>query len=538
MKKQLNPVFQKDTIRKTIVAVSICLINTISFCQNPGSIRRVTSPEYSSGYVGWLSEIGVDHYDVNILQKAADETISTIGTISTTQQYVRIDPSIFTIGTTGYEIKGLDARGAVIFETGEVWPNVEDPLGVEEIASKVCVGKTYAWKLTCYAQITSQIPNTQGGFDNVLGHHYLKFNDAWQFYDNNTGTGTPYWQAVSDNEWATMVANQHPYIRQYWPEQAIEGSFEYGVYEKDNFNTNTPGGPFYNAEGFPVSSGRLVQKKLDEFIGFDGETTSPNASFTTPSFNTQGWIDFFNAHNDVDKTPWPGSLTWFNNGDVPEEISCNSSTHPSGGGGVLTGGPSDWYKDLYEHVELASIAIQGNGGINSWNDFVSLHNGLTQVGGGTEPTVESISIKSLTVSGVEVAMECTDDNFRLIKSEGRLVPGLYQLTIFTSDGNAVLAHYAIEFDLPEADQAEFVTLKANPNPITNHTLNLSFEFAKELSGQLIVHDIMGNYLHNEALSAGKGDFEKSILIETEMIQLFVSLILPDGSLKQIQVLNL
>lgn len=541
MRHQSKAFFRGANIRKAAVGLAMCAMGTSAIGQVE-EVQLVTEPQYASGFLGWLEVAEADSYQINIIQDDGTGTVSVLSTVSTSELYTHIDPSLFSIGDTGYEVLALDANGELIDDSGEVWPAADDPLGTEIMCEETCVGNSYAWKLVCYGQITSQ-SMVNGNVVNNIGHRYLKLQNAFQFYDNSTGDFTPYWQAVSDNGWLNMVQNQSPYVANNTGQQESDGSFHYGAYVKESLNNLTQGGPFYDENGFSLSDGMLIQKKLDEFTGFHGVTTSQSSQFgnTECTFNTQGWINFFNLHNTADMTNWPANLTWFNGTTTPTGLACTSSGSSGGNtpGGTLGGGPSGWWKDLYKKVELSSDLVNTGGSGNTWADFVRHHEDILLVGGGTEPSVVEISIKSLTTDGIEVGMEEVGDNdIRLTRSKGQLVPGLYQVTLYTDDGNAILGYYGIDFNMPQAEESQFATISASPNPIENGQINLTMDFVKDLSGQLIVHDINGNILHSEAVNESRGEHTRRINVQTQMVQLYVSLVLSDGSLAQVQVLNL
>ncbi len=542
MRDQSKALFRGANIRKAVVGLAICAMGTSATGQ-VGEVQLVTEPQYASGYLGWLEAPGVDHYEVNILQDDGSGNVTTLATSTTTDPYTHIDPSLFTIGDTGYEVLGMDANGSIIYDSGEVWPAAEDPLGTEIICEETCVGNSYAWRLVNYGQITSQ-SMVNGNVVNNIGHRYLKLQNAFQFYDNSTGDFTPYWQAVSDNGYSNMVLNGHPYTREYdWQPVVTDGLWSYSTYRQEDLGSLTQGGPFYDENGFSLTDGRIIQKRLDEFHGFHGVTTSQSSQFDVNNctFSTQGWINFFNLHNTANMTNWPANLTWFNGGTTPNNLACVSSGSSGGntGGGVNGSGPIKWWKDLYAEIKTSSDLVNTGGSGNTWNDFVKHHESIMLVGGGTEPSIVEISIKSITAEGIEVGMEKYGDNeLRLTRSKGELVPGLYQVTLFTDDGNAVLGHYGIDFNMPQADDNEFVTVSVSPNPIQNGQINVTMDFVKDLSGQLIVHDINGNILHSEAVNESRGEHTRRINVQNQMVQLFVSLVLADGSLAQVQILNI
>ncbi len=455
-----------------------------------------------------------------------------IGNLTTSNNYVHVDPSIFAFGDVGYQVIGLASSGSQISNSSVIFPQVPNYLGTVETCYGICNGRTYAWKIAALAPITDQtIDPVSGEVVNTLGANTLMIQSAYKFWNTSTGVYVPYWQAFSTSSWVALN-NNHPYKRTEW-NPATDGIFSYGYYIKNNFTSTTSGGPFYDRDGYQVLEGKLVEKQLDQFIGFGGGETAPLASFECGTFVYQA-VDLFNAYSVIDQSNWPSNLSWFNNGITPSNLACMEDLANQD---IYENDWNEWVEDLYEEVLDIETDLLGYTPVHRWDDFVIQHGQLASIVGPNGSKINGISVSSIEDDAVFVEMLNEDGDLKLVSGRGELKPGLYSINLFTSDGNMIPLYYSINKELPETNQIDFVRIGVSPNPAIGDEVNVNINFNKNMSGQLLIHDISGNNLFSKSIN-GQGNFDTRVELNTNMVQLIVSLVMADGSTKQLQVLKL
>ena len=473
--------------------------------------------------------------------------------MTTTKNYIQMDPLTFLIPNFGYMVSALDANG-VVHTTTPVYPNEAPPgenYGIAELYQKKCNGRTYAYEIRQWAHL---IPT--GGVDPLtglpaysLGNKRLSVNDTYQYYNPEIAAVNYYWQPISSNGWS-LYGSGHPYKAQGYGTQQITLNGElinvvdhpYKKVQIDYDLVNNHG-PFIDASGAAVTNGFLVEKKMDQFSYMAATPTIATSSAElAANAQIQGWIDFYNSYH----APWSVPATNGFNVPTTSALACVNAYGPVIPGSDEGTGEQwhDWYTDLIASVADAEADLNGGGGMSgtggsSWDEFATKFNALKNTPSPDNEMINGVALSSVSFDGANAYFNTKNSNgvsFDLVENNGRFNQGLYNLMLFTPAGDPFLTYFELTNEIQEAKLKDFVTVQINPNPVTNDLLKIDFMAMKDVQGQLYVHNLNGDLIVSKSISLLRNIALSDVIniasVASPMFQLRVSVVFNDGSIIQ------
>lgn len=552
----------KMTTKHILTALGLLLVaasNTAFSSSSPlepsssSPLAPLVEANKSRGFTTWLPVTDATSYSVEVYNKDRDGDLNLISTLSSEHNYIHMDPLLLTIPDIYFQIKALNNDR--VMEVSDVNPNqmiLGEAYDYDEMCRRTCDGKTVAWTMHSLARrhYTGQIDNN-GNPVYTLGNKQLQLTTAYQYYDATSATYVPYWQAVSADVFGEMSTNPlHPYA------QSTTGG--YSLYARRSISDYlSPGVTFRDAQNNVVIDGWLIEKKLDQYDYMNMVWTYENAdagmdicsdavSDDPVNGNIMPWVAFFNTYMNMDMINPPANVDQhFNNGVTPETIVCSPAWTNSHDTGVPDEGWNNWFTNLYESVaefeaELANYGMSGTGENLpvpfTWNHVTNYINDFAAIVSEDGDHVTGIRINSITDSRVEIDYVNRDGRFVVANSSGDVSVGLYAITLYTSDGNAIPSVLEFTNKLAGAKQSEFAKLTIAPSSVENKVLIATAEATQNAKAQIFVYDLLGEQIYTEAITLERGKaHETRVSIENvamPMRQLRVSLVFRDGSVLQ------
>lgn len=475
--------------------------------QNP--VKSIIKPSESRGYIYW-SPVPNANYVVSIYEKQGDGTFTLLITKSTDNNFARLsnylsNPNAF------YSVSAYNSEtGSLIVSDS---PQPINGLPPETICVEKCNGANYAYAFSFL----------EGG---PTGGTYLTINETYNTVDNVNGIIVPYWQAVSTVQYDQMP-NSHPYKRltANGPGPAIyERKHAQIINGGAMFNGQTIGGPFYDAQNNVVTSGWLIEKRLNGYTHFGTSRTTAQPTTDLCTATTNFWVNFYNNGNPYGLQQVSTDQIYFTGGSVPSEIVCIQSFSGFGDGDDDC---CDGFEQMNSFLDCTSLATwnpdQGQGS-EAWFDcWDELDTGDPVVGVTIGPLDES---QNITL----VATFDPSGNINVIEKKGEINEGLHRITLYTSRG--LIIPTIFEHKSALLQDKDRVKLVLTPNPIVNNELKFKVSSEKTQSVRIEVKTLNGETLYDETTTlSDESDLYRTIPITSNSPynQLRVNLLFQDGS---------
>jgi hypothetical protein len=451
-------------------------------------------------------------YLVNVHQKNSDGSFELLESKSTDLSYARLNLNLLSQEDVFYNITALNKTSdAIILEGDRVKP-VPPGWNPFDLTCWIdCVGKSYAWRLYLGQQDNGNWSITDPG--------KVFLTSASAYVDYSNYIVIPYWQAISTSVY-DAIPSGHPYktVTDY-----IFGQPVY-LYKRQHINSTTPGGPFYDRQGSLVTSGYLIEKKMDEYKWMESHHTNLiNPSATFCDMNINGWRNTFNTNLDQTNLQTPPLSTPFSY-TVPTILGCDNAI------GVAAN-PDDFLPptEPYNYNDL--VWCWTNSGNLVPSDLVS--------------AIECVQLLTWT-TGVEItqldnAMNPISWRFdganqqSIVDQLKNLSVGLYRVMVFTTDGNVIPLIFEQKLDNVNVirQHKDFVKLEISPNQIQNEVLKIKIISDKNMHATIKVHSLSGIQLHTESVQLSKtSDLMREIpvaAIDYPYNQILVTIAFDDNS---------
>lgn len=454
-----------------------------------------------------------------------DSNQTQIAEFNLTNNYHRVDPLLFTVPNVAYTITAYNGSNVIKTSTTSVVPKLPDNVyGTwEDDCAINCNGRTYAWKLTA------------GGRAEHPAEVRLQLSNVYQYYDAENGIATPYWQAMSNSSYDNLVGN-HPY-KQF-------SSSGYPNYKKEAIDISMISGatPYRDRFNSPVSSGWLIEKKLDEFTHLNSAMTVSSASPNTDICAVDDiyyWKDFFNNYVDLTSVSMPSSVEPFMN-TVPIGVEC-LKTYDNINVSVYDFNDYDWnawVDSVYSSVDDIEEGIASSGDGKLFYEITSQLDKLINLNYSND-SITFVSIKSVGSQQSDAVIKRDLNGFYLLSSNGPFKAGLYEIAFRSARGNVFPTMIKFSSDLIVTQLKERIDVIAYPNPITNNELNLKITSEQALFARLILGDNTGNLIINEEIKIDKDVINTFSydLSTTNSNYLILNVIYPDASVDQITLIK-
>ncbi len=479
------------------------------------SLTSVIEPAHSRGYICWNSIPNVK-YEVKLLQKDSLGNYYQVGQKTTTNNYARLLKENYT-DTEGlyYSIVAYDASNGSVVNESDIQTYIIDGGYSNVLCERDCNGSAYAWNLKIRES-------------NNYGNTVMTFGSALKYYDQVNDMAVYYYQAMSDDTYNSLPPN-HPYY-------GINTT--YGIYQTMDITEAISlgiAGPFYSASNTLITSGKLIEKKMNQFQYMSGHDALGNPDETMCLVNnvTTGgsWMHYYN--NNMPQITAPVSVEPFAY-TVPTQLECD-------GGGNGSGGVPD--------SSLTPNDLLNNNNLNSDTTYTfccwpTLCDFLTAIGADCEQGVidnfdnpiQGIIIEQFNLpspSSYPFDFKNTTADFSSIQN---LPTGLYRINVFGYNGEAF--PFYVEHINPDyrPQEKDYVTLTLLPTLIENDQLNLSISSEINIIATVQVQSLDGTIHYTEVVNLKSTiDRPLNITINTSNIpynQLKVNLIFNDGSIIQ------
>lgn len=510
-----------------------------------GGIKLGLDPAKNSGYTTWKNVPGLN-YVLRISEKNSDGTSTIISqTIINNDNYVKIDPLIFTIPNTAYQILAVNNSGKVVHSTDEVLslPVGGGGLGWEYGCTISCNGRSYAWQLTEKKERISEGPIDQntGEVTYNLGNNQLQAAPTHVYRNYETGEYIPYWQAISSETWQ-QISNGHPY-------KLNSATAGIPLYLKVNIANSGLVGPFYTSSGSSIFTGWLVEKKMDQFDHYNGTETRETANLNSICSSNANTFNLhlaaFNNHNDVETPLYPSVFT----NEITENLECIRAftdvvVDPEDPYNPEEAQLEKWYEfldDIWDEIRnrLQRSGANNTSNITNWNQLLAHVNPIFDVKNIENKGVKTIIISSIFDDKVSASISVNQENGQLnvISNTDEIEKGIYKVMIFTDDSNIIIPTVLeIENDFVTPIDKDFFELDIAPNPISNNKVAFSILANKQSNVFLKLHNLNGDVLYSESILMNENSTTDRLIdideTETTYNQVRISLLFPDGSVLQ------
>lgn len=464
---------------KKIIFAFICATSIGINAQSQGAISCI-QPLKSNGYISW-AKTPTSNYKVNVYLIRPNNSPQLVSSTNCVSNYFRFDSQQLTTPDLYYTIAEYSSRGALISEGHP--EKIGDTPPPSPYCSIDCNGLRESYRLSLMQRsngTTFLMASDNAGIDTPTGQH------------------TPYYQAISTVNYEQFDPS-HPY-------RLATATTSGVVYARDHIqiNANTPGGPFYDAQNSMVTSGWLVEKKMDKYAHMNGVNTGNYQSSTDwCEANIGTGTSIFNAHIDQSSVPiilYPmtSEQLWFAPAPIDSTIYEEDGgqhdtlfyrlpklTCSTNYGGVISGTMD--YDDLVEEMIDCFLGA----------DSV-LIDCITDVGNGFGGTIDGFTFESINAD-LKFNATFGSNNGRIVlrESSGRFTPGLYRVNIFSKNGH-IVPKYQVFGVAPVI--AREVRIGITPNPIVNSTLVFNVETNQDVRASIVVRKLDGTILLRESVN--------------------------------------
>ncbi len=468
-------------------------------------------PLKSNGYMYW-EDISSDEYLIEIEQEDINGILTPIKSFIIKDNWFKLDNDILDIPNAHITVNSYE--NGVITDHGDAiitvppW-HIDDSL----ICEVDCNGTntSYAYKLQIW--------------EKANGVSRMTLNPTYDYFDQAQQTTVPFYQAISAPVWEAMPGT-HPYkiITANGPTGLPQYQYRRIPILASNPNT------YFDVMNNPVTSGMLVEKKLDEYSIYQSVSTTaePSINLCTQQVNTSAtWVDFYNLYHDQSATFPPQYPSFFG---IVSELGCAEAT-VYGGGSPYTGGSSGNFDDMFDELDILHPCLVD---ATSFQETIGCHNDFFNNQSNIALGVNGVQITPLSNHNqvYEIFLQNNGEITNNI-NPGDLVTGLYKFTVFTNTGGIYSRYLPI---IAEQDRPDYTTVEMLivPNPITNSILNIDIESEYANDAVIHVYTLDGTILNSASVNLQAGAMHNETMniptgISIPQNQIRILLILEDGT---------
>ncbi|WP_343633403.1 hypothetical protein [Fluviicola sp.] len=505
-------------------SVLLCLLLGLFFNllgQSTPPLKITLEPSKSFGFLGWTAQPN-STYIINITQKrvvSGQVTYSPVSTLRSSTNYLKMDKTLLKQPDLYYSVSAMAANGTTIGQTEpaafcpECTPNTWT-------CSKTCNGTTYAYTLNITAE-------DLGVGQTSMGRVWI--SDAYSAVAPNANAGNYYYEAITPTEFTIRGA--------YITAHNLDWYVMSNVVSTDQIrdaNNNVLTGTVY-----------FVQKTLGQFSWADGNRTT---DFLVDQSNCS--LNFM--INRMNQFPSPDN----NNTGILQCFPAWPSQAGAGGGLVNKpyNGPGSLADVLVTYYTLSYYIIDCN---DDLSEELCVHFGCSEPWepepgegtGGNLPTAPDFGdgkllyVKVSNVNDPDMSITLTPDQIfdygreYIAPSLKDLESGLYRMTFVFDDFSAaqfLAEHHADTYE--PITNSDFATLTVSPNPIQNETLIYDVTVNRNMSFDIEVYSLAGDFISTEHVKLLAGESlrrQKSLPKKNyPYSQVRVKLVFADGSVQE------
>ncbi|TSJ48126.1 hypothetical protein [Fluviicola chungangensis] len=500
------------------ILLALFINATFALTTQGQTLQSYLTPWKSNGFIYWSKEDGVN-YKVNVYQ-LVNSSYTLISSTRSTNNYFQFTSPQLTSSDLFYTIGKYSSTDVLLEESDP--QSIGDHPGPVPICYLDCNGLRESYRINL--------------MQTYNGSTYLMASDNAGAHNALIGQYAPYYQAIDIVNYE-LYDVLHPYRK-------ATAGFGSLIYERDHIEIfpTTPGGPYYDAQNNIVTTGFLVEKKMDKYEHFNtANTGNYEASTDWCEANIGTGTSIFNANLDPASLPTSGNTVtgnqaWFltqtgtdSQGNpiyqIPNQLYCSTMQNGSGSSGG-PGAPN--IDDFMEAIELCFDFATGD--VSGDPEDCLIPDG--PIGGGLGGLIGGITFESLDKeSGYYLSIDNPNGTPSVKGEEGDFSAGLYRINLFLTDGRIIPVYRVLG---PIAD-ARVVEISISPNVIVNSELKFGVQSNENTSVNILVQKLDGTTVYTEAVNLiANTEILRVIPITGDIPynQLRVSVILDDGTVIQ------